>query len=183
MKQLHAARLIDMSAMPRERPTLVTLLAVLQILSGGALLVMAAAFAPRLGPLALLLGFSPSYVAVSLLFLGGLGLAAGIGMWRGARWGWWLAAFYFAYAIYRNTNVLVTIPTILDQLVGETGSTNSYYGKHGARILLNAGLLYYMFQDDILAYFGLRRMHRGQALGWLALPIALMVAAQLVSAL
>lgn len=163
------------------RPALITWLAVLEIGGGSALLVMVAAFAPRLGPLAVLLGFSPSYVALSLLFLGSLSVAAGVGMWRGTKWGWWLAAFFFAYAIYRNVNVLVTLPTILDQLVGETGSPRSYYIKHGGRVFLNAGLLYCMFQDEVLRYFGLRGIHKGKALARLAIPLAFILGAQLLS--
>ena len=28
-------------------------------------------------------------------------------MWLGKQWGWWLALFYFAYAVTRNVNVLL----------------------------------------------------------------------------
>lgn len=165
------------------RPGLISWLAATKIVSGAGLLVAVAALHGRLGALGAAFGVSPRYVDVSLLFIGALSLAAGVGMWRGTRWGWWLAAFFWAYAIARHANVLLMASGMAGQPAGETPGIEYNHLKHTLRLVFYAGLLWYLFQNEILRFFGLRGMHKGRAVALLALPLALVVAVRLVSLL
>lgn len=165
---------------PRTRPKVVSILAVLHILSGVALLVMIAGFGRQLGAIGSMWGTSPLFAQLSMLFLGVLTLAAGVGMWRGAAWGWWLAAFYYVYAIYRNANALLLISGMADQLVGEARGPGYYYVKHVGRVVTHSLVLFYLFRESVLAYFGLDQLAKGRALVRLAKPLAVLVLVQLL---
>ncbi len=94
-------------------------------------------------------GFSSILAAISILFLGILGLAGGIGMWSGKKWGWWLGAFYLTYSVARNLNALIMIPEIVEQFgVPESGLTK-YYIKHGGRVIIHSFLVLYFFNSNV----------------------------------
>lgn len=166
---------------PRARPTLVGVLAVLHMIGGAATLVLGVGFGRVLGEAGSYVGASPLLTQLYILFLGALGLASGVGMWRGTAWGWWLAGFYYLLAVYRNANAMVLISGMPDQLAGVDRGPGYFYGKHAARIVTHSLALYYLFRENVLAYFGLGRIEKGRALGRLAKPLAVLVLLQLLA--
>jgi hypothetical protein len=156
---------------------------VLHIFSGVVILILIAGFGRQLGAIGPVLGTSPLFAQLSMLFLGALTLAAGVGMWRGAAWGWWLAGFYYVYAIYRNANALLVISSMADQLAGEARGPGYYYVKHVGRVVTHSLVLFYLFRESVLAYFGLDQLDKRRALVQLAKPIAVLVVVQLLMTL
>ena len=104
-------------------------------------------------------------------------------MWKGTAWGWWLAGFYYVYAIYRNANALLLVASMADQIAGETRDPGYYYVKHVGRVITHSLVLFYLFRESVLAYFGLPQLARRRALLQLAKPIAALVLIQLLTIL
>jgi hypothetical protein len=165
----------------RTRPTLVSILAVLHIISGAGILFILVRYSSRLATLGGPMGASPLFLNLSILFLGALGLASGIGMWRGAEWGWWLAGLYYVYGIYRNANAVFLISSMANELAGEARGPGYYYFKHTARVFTHALVLFYLFRDRVLAYFGLQQLEKARALVRLAAPVAVLIVIQLLA--
>lgn len=40
-------------------------------------------------------GIPPTLLIIGMMIIAVVGIAAGIGMWRGKAWGWWCGAFYY----------------------------------------------------------------------------------------
>ncbi len=137
----------------RKRPIGVSILAVLYIIGGigvlGIQLFMGGALAQAFN----LIGISSISAVISILFLGILGIAAGIGMWSGKKWGWWLGAFYLMYSVERNINALIIIPCLVEQFGTPESGLVKYYIKHGGRIILHSLLVLYFFKSNVEAYF------------------------------
>jgi hypothetical protein len=159
----------------------VGILAVLHVIGGVGTLVLAVGFGRPLGEIGSSLGAPPLLTQLSIVFLGALGLASGVGMWRGAAWGWWLAGFYYLYAIYRNANALFLISGMAEQLAGEARGPGYYYVKHVGRIITHSLVLFYLFRENVLAYFGLGQIEKGRALVRLAKPLAVLALLQLLA--
>ncbi|MDF2658444.1 MAG: hypothetical protein K0Q94_1235, partial [Paenibacillus sp.] len=92
-----------------DRPAGVSVIAVLLAIGGAMLLITQLAAFNRLNETSSVLGIPAAILQGAIGFLGLLGVAGAVGMWLGKRWGWWLALFFFAYAITRNVNVLISI--------------------------------------------------------------------------
>jgi uncharacterized membrane protein YkvI len=149
-----------------DRPLGVSLIAILLVLSGAGVLITQFLNFGKLNGAASDLGYSSVLFQGAICFLGVIGLSAGIGAWLGKKWGWWLAIFYFAYAIVREINVLVTIPGLFEQLnsakqgVGIGGT----YVKYGVRVLWDAFLLYYLCRENPTLFFQTADVKRWKAL-------------------
>lgn len=109
------------------------------------------------------LGIPPALLIVGVMFLAVVTIAAGIGMWVGTQWGWWLAAFNFVYNIFRNGSALVTILGMSDQWELGDRDPEYYVFKHGGRIVVQFLLLLYFLNRDVLRFFGLRELNRVKA--------------------
>ncbi len=90
---------------------------------------------------------------VAILFLGVVALAAGIGMWRGKSWGWWLGAFYLMYSVARNISAIVTLPIIVGQFELPEAELAENYIKYAGRIVIHSLLVLYFFKANVEAYF------------------------------
>jgi len=92
-------------------------------------------------------------------FLGLLGVASGIGMLRGKKWGWYLGSFWYAYAIIRNAAALITVYGLSAEIAAaETArGPGFYYFKFSMRIFISALILLYFFKANVRAYFGLQQ--------------------------
>jgi hypothetical protein len=67
------------------------------------------------------LGFPTSLLIFSIVFLFALGIASGVGMWKGRKWGWYLGTFYYIYSITRNANALLAVSIFINSMSpGET---------------------------------------------------------------
>ena len=102
---------------------------------------------------------SSIYAVISILFLGILGLAGGIGMWCGKKWGWWLGAFCLMYSVARNINALIMLPILAEQFGAPEAGLAKYYIKHGGRIVINSLFVLYFFKSNVEAYFQVERLN------------------------
>jgi hypothetical protein len=94
----------------KERPLGISILATLKLLESLVLLALRIFFPGALSSGMESIGISSPYVMTTISFLGVLGLATGIGMWRGKKWGWWLGALCLSCAVAIDTGVLLTVP-------------------------------------------------------------------------
>jgi tetratricopeptide (TPR) repeat protein len=146
-----------------ERPKGIAALAVLQIL-GGAMTIASIVLGNWANSESLSgSGLSWSSLSAPLVVYGALGIAAGIGMWRGKAWGWWLAAFSYVHGIVRNVGSLLAIPDLLDMFGEPAQGVDYYYAREIVQIggaLLIGG---YWFRRKLLTFFGLADLSRLRA--------------------
>lgn len=148
-----------------ERPVGISILAVL-LLVGGVLGTILAVFMAFLvygnsdveEGLATI-GMPLELLIPSVALLLGLSLAAGIGMWKGRKWGWYFGSFYFLYGIARNVNALFLISGMADLISSEGGNMprdpSFYYVKHGVRSIFSFLIFLYFFKGNVRDFFGL----------------------------
>lgn len=121
-------------------------------------------------------GLPPALFVASMLFLAGIAIASGIGMWLGRRWGWWVATFYYVYGIARAANGLFTVMAIEGDWEASARGPEYYYIKFAGRILVHLLILLYFFKPNVLEYFGTTDVHRGKAIGKLVTVTAVLAA-------
>lgn len=146
------------------RPLGILLLALLHFLGAGVILATVFFLRAILGP------SRGSPIAMAFcIFFASLFVAAGVGMLKGVKWVWWLEAFGLALSICGSA-----ISVVLALMVPLfSGSVNPLIGalsavlifKYLARLVFGSLLLAYLFKENVLAFFGLKRADTGQALG------------------
>lgn len=136
-----------------KRPVGVTILAVLNLLGGLALLLMQTILWNKLGEGLQSIGISSAVGFAALVFLGVLGVSAGIGMLTGKRWGWWVGAFCLCYSVARNLNALIMIPSLVEQHGAPDASVAKFYVKFAGRAIINSLLALYFFKANVVEYF------------------------------
>ena len=156
-----------------ERPLGISILAVLHFI-GGVLLSIAAVYGvmnsgdPRFAEALATIGVSPLLVLLAVLLLIVLSVASAIGMWIGARWGWYLGSFYYSYAIVRNILALVTIGILADSIPDAdparplTGP-GGYFAKYSIRLVISLLIYLYFFNANIRSYFRLETVSKWPA--------------------
>jgi len=103
------------------------------------------------------------FAVISTLFVL-LALASSVGMWRGAKWAWWLAALYYFSMLFGNIcQLLLMVP--LKARVLDYEAILVLAVRQGGAALINFGLLQYLFKDNVLRFFGLRQLRKLRALG------------------
>ena len=138
----------------KERPIGISILSVLYILGGLAILVMQLFLSGAISEGMESIGISGLYSLFAIGFLGFLGLSAGIGMWTGKRWGWYLGTFYLLYSVARSTNAILMIPSLVEQFGAPEGGVDKYYIKYGGRIFFHSLLTLYFFKGNVVEFFG-----------------------------
>lgn len=138
----------------KKRPIGISILAVLGVIGGVAILVMQAFIAKHYGAAAEHTGVSAISMLVNLIVLGIWGLLSGIGMWIGKKWGWWLGATYISYSVLRNLNALLTISEIVAQNPDQSIDATKYYIKHIGRVIIHSLIACYYFKANVLEFFG-----------------------------
>jgi hypothetical protein len=138
----------------KKRPIGISILAVLGILGGIAILVMQIFTAKHYDTAAEYSGVSAISMLVNLTILGIWGLLSGIGMWIGKKWGWWLGATYISYSVLRNANALLTISEIVAQNPDQSIDATKYYIKHIGRVIIHSFIACYYFKANVLEFFG-----------------------------
>jgi hypothetical protein len=131
---------------PRQRPTGITVLALLQFIGGALSILLGIAFI-AIGPymselemglpplISLLVGF----LGIGLLLAGLIGLVVGWGLWTGKGWAWWLT-------------VILEALGLLSGLAGiAMGDPSSLIG-----LLIAALILWYMFKPHVKDFFGVK---------------------------
>ncbi|MEQ8788655.1 MAG: hypothetical protein RIC55_20260 [Pirellulaceae bacterium] len=150
------------------RPIGVTILAVLHLLGGALLFVSQFLLLANLDTLDesfQAIGISPVLVLGGLMLLACLATASGVGMWIGAKWGWWLASFYYVYSVFRNASAMMTIVAMTNSLAAIGLGPEEYLLKHAGRMLIHFLLLLYFFKSNVLYYFGLEQFNKAKAIG------------------
>jgi len=138
----------------KKRPILVSILAVLSIIAGIPSALICLIFLlirdemitgiPMDGTLLDLL-------LLSLFVFSVISLAAGIGIWNGKKWGWWLVQFSSVYYILRSFSMFkqeITEETYLRTAIS----------------ILDIFLLWYFFRPNVLAYFNMQKIKKIKAL-------------------
>ena len=92
-------------------------------------------------------------IAISFLFIGILAVSSGIGMLLGKKWGWWLGSFYYAYAISRYFNTIITVGVMVVRSQLLISDATTYIIKYGIRIVIHCFILLYFFNNDVKEYF------------------------------
>lgn len=160
-----------------QRPFGISILSVLHFLGGIGLCVVAAWGAsmlkePRVAKGIAEMGIPLPLIAAGIGLLVFLGIGSGIGMWKGAKWGWYLGSFYYAYSIMRNLNALYSLSAVNELFASTPEEADSvpghglsyYYIKYGVRALISIMIYAYFFNRNVRAFFGL-----GQAKKWPAI--------------
>ena len=137
-----------------DRPTVVTVICVLQlvciplqmlILFGTSVELIIAGIQ--------LIGLSPGIVLGIALASWGLGMISALGMWSGAKWGWWSGAFFYVYSILRTLFSLVQLGLLARHNFLDSHTLTFNVLWLVARIPVLALILILFFTDDFLAYF------------------------------
>lgn len=110
-------------------------------------------------------GIPPALLIIGVMFLAILAIASAVGMWTGTKWGWWLAAFYYVYSIFRNGSALLTVVALADQLEGGSRGPEYYMIKYGGRVVVHLLLFLYFFKANVLEYFGMETLSKLKAVG------------------
>jgi len=162
-----------MTAGRSERPTGISILSVLHIISGISGLALFAFLLSRLNDPRMREGLDAIGIPFSLFvfvvgFLSLLILASGIGMRRSAKWGWYLGSFLYTYSIVTDVNALFTIGDILstfpiEEAAKATHSAGYYYVKFGIRLVLGVLIYLYFFKQIVRTYFGLQNTKKWPA--------------------
>ncbi|MFZ3172454.1 MAG: hypothetical protein WA118_10815 [Carboxydocellales bacterium] len=156
-----------------QRPTGISILAAFNFLGGIGLLIVQAIYGSSFGEVSEGIGISSWILIISLLFLAITGILSGVGMWKGSKWGWWLGSFYYGYGILRNTNALIVVLSVGDEmgLEGDRG-VEYYIAKYSVRIAFYMLLFLYFFKDNVLEFFDLSCLPKLRSAGIIAAVIA-----------
>lgn len=154
------------------RPTLITILAILNILGGLSVFITQLVAWGNLKQAAIQSSISITQLLLGFIFLAVLSVSSGIGMWLGQKWGWWLGALNELYVIPRRLNVLLAA---LSMYTGTEGDELTRIIRSAGQILLSIVLLFYFYRHNVLDYFGLAEFPKWKSilmlLGGLALVI------------
>jgi hypothetical protein len=151
-----------------KRPIGITILALLYLLGGVAILVMQVVLWNKIGEGLESIGMSSTIGTAAIIFLGVLDIGAAIGMLMGKQWGWWAGAFCLFYSVARNLNTLVSIPSIMEQHGGPDGGMERLYVKYAGRVIIHSLLALYFFKANVVEYFRV-----GQLVAWKRFTILL----------
>jgi lysylphosphatidylglycerol synthetase-like protein (DUF2156 family) len=131
---------------PRQRPTGITVLALLNFIGGGLAILLGIVFIAA-GPIMAQIasGLPPIFsvlvgaLGIGFLIAGLIGLVVGWGLWTGKGWAWWLT-------------VILEALGLLSGLAGiARGDPTSLIG-----LLIAALILWYMFKPHVKDFFGVK---------------------------
>lgn len=148
-----------------DRPIGISLLALYLIVSGLFMFGLQVIASNQQSSIADIFGAPRMLVTVSIVGLGLLGVASGIGIRMGKRWGWWLALVYFAYAALRNGNAIVTVPGLADAFGVSADKTTASILKYVVRLLFDIGLLVYLTREKAIVYCNATQVNKLKAVG------------------
>jgi hypothetical protein len=114
-------------------------------------------------------------LTLGLSALAAYAIASGIGLWRGDRWGWWLAAFYYVASAF---NYFVEGPVTIWRISQVDDELLPFIGPAVAlRLTLHVLLVLYCFKRSVRSFFGIQSLSILKALAILiAITIAIGIA-------
>lgn len=151
------------------RPVGISILSVLHFLGGAALAVLAgvlpmmAARKPEIAETLATIGMPLPLLIAGILFLASLAIGSAVGMWIGAKWGWYLGSFYYVYSVIRNLLAIVSVYLLVGQLKPEEladahRGPEYHYLKFSIRAVIHTLIYVYFFKRNVLEYFGLTQI-------------------------
>jgi hypothetical protein len=172
----------------KDRPLGISILSVLSILGGVAMtlkLIGATFFWDSAGPnikKAAESAGAPLLVLIgSVVTLAALAIEAGVGMWLGRAWGWWLGSFWHLLAIVRNANAFYMAMALAYSMppaeaAAIPGGVQKYFVRFGLRIGVSVLIYIYFFGANVREYFGLANAKLWRAVAMqIAICLALVV--------
>jgi len=136
-----------------KRPSGISFLAVLYILGAILVLGMQIALGGKTIQSLTTMGSTGIYAFIMIAILSVLQLVAGIGMWTGKKWGWWLGALYLFLAVARAIDSLIAIPFVMKQFGPPEPGLAIYSIKFIGRAILYSFIIRYFFTEKVEAYF------------------------------
>jgi len=167
------------SDQPPPRPIGVAILAVLHTLAGvafGALLTFLIANAEDNEAWFRQKGLPFAWFAVICALFVLVAMACGVGMWFGTKWSWWLAAFYYFFMLFGDVcQLLLMFP--LKVIAHDYQAVTVLLVRQGVGGIIHFAILHYLFQGNVLRFFGLSSQRKLRALGIMfAITIVLLMA-------
>lgn len=150
-----------------KRPVGISILALLYFVGGIGILGLQIVFHRQLADGLGSIGASVVVAYVGIFFLAAIGIAAGIGMWLGKTWGWWLGAFYLTYSVARSISALFSLPGLIEAVGEPSGGAGRHYFKFGGRIVVHSLICWYFFTPKVEGYFGVAGVPRKKRLAGL----------------
>lgn len=138
--------------MPK-RPKGITILSIVMILSGLSMLVVVALFGRSAGDT--VVDFvDPAVLLTFSILVGGCSLAAGIGMWTGKKWGYWLTVIFLAYTIVAALSGFLKVDALAAQFSATDAQIMTQKVKFVGRIITTGLVLSYLFfRNSVKEYF------------------------------
>jgi hypothetical protein len=91
-----------------------------------------------------------------------LALAAAVGLWRGARWAWWLVAYYQVLCVFGEGLSAGSIPLRKQSL--DDAESIALLIRHSGFVIIHLLIAIYLFRPRVLAFIGLGSLRKGKAL-------------------
>lgn len=111
---------------------------------------------------------SPASVSVAVTIAAAFVIAMGVGLFRGMKFAWWLEAFGFTQNICGN-GISVVLALAMPLITGLRNPLFVFAAffvfKYVMRMVISSLLLAYLFKKNVRAFFGLKQLDTGQALG------------------
>jgi hypothetical protein len=131
------------------RPPIVIILAALHVIIGIVCIISSMITLQRglsLGQLTILLDSIP---------LGVLGIISAIGLWMGRRWGWFAAAFLYAYGILGYFQYAFQIPAYVEQ---QMSISNPYYYREIVYLILFSVMSLLLWKKEIQDFYNVKNI-------------------------
>ncbi|WLD12164.1 hypothetical protein [Planctellipticum variicoloris] len=147
-----ARREAKATAPPKELLPGVAMLALLHVIVGTGLSILLFAgwakfdvIAPRMTSL----GIPPALLMGGAVLVASITLSAGIGLFRSARWGWWLTTFCYVSSIFFDSSSILLLFIRGQPLIASAQRPEYEFAKLMTRILLSSLILQYLFKDNV----------------------------------
>jgi hypothetical protein len=98
-------------------------------------------------------GFLGAQPHAATAFIGILGVAGGVGMFCGKRWGWWLGSILLWYSAVIEVSAIHDVASIARRHAVPALSVGLSYAGHLGEALIAALLSWYLFSNPVSAYF------------------------------
>jgi hypothetical protein len=152
----------------RRRPIGVSILAVINLVGAGGVLVstvlLVLDFFAKLGWLRVVRNFrlfSTFFALLAFLFfIAFLLLASGVGMWVGRKWAWFLGTVFWGCEVVVNITALIRPQGMFGSVPEGEHGTVYYLLEHGVGAIVGALIYLYLFKANVLHYFGLAGMRK-----------------------
>jgi len=152
---------------PRARPVGVTLLAILNLVSGVAVVLMMLFMGGGLNEIDADLrkiGVSAVLVRLSVLLLGLLFIGTGVALWSGRTRGWWFATWVTGMMGARAFLAAVMVGDIASKVGASAATVGPRRITLLVRGVLYLAILAYLFKPNVLEFFRIGSQSRGRIL-------------------